>query len=293
MPTSPASALRALAVTTVCLGLTGGVAVLGAAGGSMVGPVSLLGLCAGLSIGIQWIVWLPSAVYQSERLFDLTGSLTYLTLIVVSLALSPDPGPRQVVVSAMVCLWAVRLGSFLFARIRRDGTDGRFDHLKTDPLRFLSVWTLQGLWVFFTAVCVLIINTRIDPGGPLSVIDLIGFAMWGLGFGIEVVSDWQKRVFAARRTGRWIDEGLWRYSQHPNYFGEILLWTGIAVVGAGVFTGGQWVGLLSPVFVAVLLTMVSGIPMLEKRGDHKWGDDPAYRAYRSQVSRLIPMPRTS
>ncbi len=291
MPTSPASAARALAVTAVCVGLAAGVAVLGDAGGAMVGPVSLLGLCAGLSMAIQWLVWLPSAVSQSERFFDLTGSLTYLTLVTASLALSPEPGLRQVIVSGMVCLWAIRLGSFLFSRIRRDGKDGRFDHLKTDPLRFLSVWTIQGLWVFFTAACALIINTRADPGGPLTAIDLIGFAVWGLGFGIEVISDRQKKAFAARGTGRWIDEGLWRYSQHPNYFGEILLWTGIAVVGAGVFTGGQWIGLLSPVFVAVLLLKVSGVPLLEKRGEEKWGDDSAYRDYRSQVSRLIPLPR--
>lgn len=291
MPTSPASAARALAVTAVCLGLAGLVSFLGSAGGAMVGPVSLLVLCAGLSMGIQWLVWLPSAISQSERLFDLTGSLTYLTLVAVSLALSPDPGLRQFLVSGMVCLWAVRLGSFLFSRIRRDGKDGRFDHLKTDPLRFLSVWTIQGLWVFFTAACALIINTRADPGGPLTVIDLVGALLWGLGFGFEVISDRQKQAFAARRTGRWIDEGLWRYSQHPNYFGEILLWTGIAVVGAGIFEGGQWIGLLSPVFVAVLLVKVSGIPLLEKRGDEKWGGDEAYRAYRAQVSRLIPLPR--
>ncbi|MFT5680862.1 MAG: steroid 5-alpha reductase family enzyme [Myxococcota bacterium] len=293
MTTSPASAVRAAIVTTVCLALAGGVAFLGASGGSVVGGVSLLVLCAGLSMGIQWLVWLPSALSQSERFFDLTGSLTYLTLIAVSLALSPDPGLRQFIVSGMVCVWAIRLGTFLFARIRRDGKDGRFDHLKTDPLRFLSVWTIQGLWVFFTAVCALIINTRADPGGPLTILDALGFALWGLGFGIEVISDRQKKAFAARRTGGWIDEGLWRYSQHPNYFGEILLWTGIAVVGAGVFVGGQWIGLLSPVFVAILLTRVSGIPLLEKRGEEKWGEDPAYRTYRNQVSRLLLLPRRS
>ena len=296
MPTSARSAVRAAVVTTVCLALTGGVAWVGSSGGLVVGGIPLLVLCAGVSMLVQWLVFIPSAVVQSEKFFDLTGSLTYLTLIVLSLLLAGGQralSPREYILSGMVVVWAVRLGTFLFRRIQRDGKDGRFDHLKVDPLRFLSVWTIQGLWVFFTSVCVLIIITRAGAGEPLGLLDGLGMALWAAGFGIEVTADRQKSRFRARPAshGRFIDEGLWSLAQHPNYFGEILLWSGIAVVGAGVFEGGQWIGLLSPLFVATLLLKVSGVPLLRQRAQERWGDDPDYAAYLARTRLLLPLPK--
>jgi len=187
-------------------------------------------------------------------------------------------------VAAAVILWALRLGSFLFLRIRKDGKDGRFDEIKQSPARFLVAWSLQGMWVFLTALSALIVLTASTPDG-LMWTDALGFGMWALGFAVEVVADRQKSAFRARpeSAGRWIDEGLWSRSRHPNYFGEILLWTGILVVGAGSFEGWQWLGVLSPLFVTLLLTRVSGIPMVEGRADARWGDDPAYQAYKQET----------
>ena len=292
MPASRRSVARAAAVVTVCLALGGGVAGLGAAGGERVGGVPLLALCAGLAMLIQWLAWIPAALRRDESFFDLTGSLTYLTVTGFALAMAGPPSPRQWLVAALVWIWAARLGSFLLRRVRQDGGDGRFDEIKVDPARFLSVWTIQGLWVFFTAAAALIVLTRAEAGAPWSPWDALGGAMWSAGFAVEVIADRQKRAFKARpeSAGRWIDEGLWSWSQHPNYFGEILLWSGVAVIGAGVFEGGQWVGLLSPLFVALLLTRVSGIPLLDARAEARWGDDPEFRAYRERTSVLLPRP---
>ena len=296
MPTSSRSALRALAVVSVCLSLTGGAAWLGSSGGVIIGGVPLLILCAGVSMLVQWLVFLPAAATQSEKFFDLTGSLTYLTLMAFSLAAAStqrELTARQILLSVAVAIWAIRLGTFLFWRIQKDGRDGRFDEIKIDPLRFWGVWTIQGLWVFFTALCVLIVNTRASPAGPLGLLDAVGMGLWALGLGIEVTADRQKTAFKARpeSAGRWIDEGLWSRAQHPNYFGEILLWSGLAVVGAGVLEGGQWIGLISPIFVATLLLRVSGVPMLRERAMRRWGDDPEYAAYLARTRLLLPVRR--
>jgi steroid 5-alpha reductase family enzyme len=294
MTTTSRSALKALAVVATCLSLTIGASWLGSAGGVVIGGVPLLILCAGVSMLVQWLVFVPAAITQSERFFDLTGSLTYLTLMAFSLAAAGtqrELTARQILLSAAVVIWALRLGTFLFLRIRKDGRDGRFDEIKIDPMRFWGVWTIQGLWVFFTALCVLIVNTRATSGGPLGLLDGIGMALWALGMGIEVLADRQKSAFKSRpeNEGRWIDEGLWSRAQHPNYFGEILLWSGLAVVGAGVMEGGQWIGLFSPVFVATLLLRVSGVPLLRERSMRRWGDNPEYLAYLARTRLLLPV----
>jgi steroid 5-alpha reductase family enzyme len=270
-------------VVVLCAALGAGVAWLAG------GPTLLLG--AAIAFGIQWVAFVPSSALKTERYYDLTGSLTYLTLMAWSLCVASHVGARQALVTAAVGIWALRLGTFLFRRIRRDGRDGRFDAIKQSASRFFLAWTLQGLWVFLTALAALIVN--IDAGAaPLGATDIVGMAVWVFGFAIEVIADRQKSAFRARpeTAGAWIDEGLWSHSRHPNYLGEILLWTGIFIVGAGQFEGWQWLGVLSPVFVTVLLTRVSGIPMLETRADERWGDDPAYQTYKKRVPALVPQP---
>ncbi|MCB9761758.1 MAG: DUF1295 domain-containing protein [Alphaproteobacteria bacterium] len=290
-PRSPPLLVSAL-IPLVCAAVAGGVGWFAGQGGVAVAGVPLVAACAAVAMLVNWLAFVPAALQQTERFYDLTGSLTYLTLIAFSLGVAATdhpPGARQLVVSTMVLVWAARLGSFLFRRIQRAGKDGRFDDIKTHPLRFLTAWSLQGLWVFLTALGVLILNAQAEAT-PLLWTDAVGWSLWALGFGIEVVADAQKSAFKARpeSEGRWIDEGLWRYSRHPNYFGEILLWTGIFVSGAGVFEGAQWLAALSPLFVTFLLTKVSGVPMLEQRADARWGDDPDYRAYKAATRTLVP-----
>jgi steroid 5-alpha reductase family enzyme len=267
------------------------VALAGSYGSTKVGWVPVFGLCALLAYAINWIVFVPSNRAKTEHYFDLTGSATYLSVTIVALLLSDDLDARALIAGAMVAVWALRLGSFLFRRVRRDGRDGRFDEIKVDPLRFFMTWTLQGLWVLLTIAAALAIMTS-DDRQPLGWLAIVGIAVWACGFAIEIVADRQKSVFKQdpANEGRFISSGLWAWSRHPNYFGEIALWTGIALMAIPILSGWRWVVLISPVFVTLLLTRVSGIPMLEARAEKRWGDDEAYRAYTERTPVLVPRP---
>jgi len=246
-----------------------------------------------ICIGMQWVAWIPASMMKTERFYDLTGGLTYLTVLGFSLwagSQSEPPSPREFIVSLLVVIWSLRLSSFLYFRIHRTGKDGRFDQLKTSPIRFLVPWTLQGLWVFLTMIVVIVINSQADSASQLGIWDGIGLSIWILGFGIETIADNQKTVFnkESNNQGKWIDRGLWSYTRHPNYLGEILLWTGIAFFGVSCFTGLEKVAWISPVFIFLLLTKISGIPILNKRALEKWGDNPEYQKYRDNTPALFP-----
>ena len=189
----------------------------------------------------------------------------------------------------LVLIWAVRLGSFLFLRVKRDGRDRRFDEIKTRCLRFLFTWTLGGAWVFITmAAALAAISSSTQTG--LDAFAIVGGLLWLAGFAIEVIADRQKSAFRSEASNKqkFITSGLWSRSRHPNYVGEILLWIGIAVIALPALSGWQYVTLISPVFVIFLLVRVSGIPMLEKSAAARWGEDPAYQEYVARVPALLP-----
>jgi steroid 5-alpha reductase family enzyme len=276
-------------VVSVAIGVL--VVLAGADGSTRAGSVSVFALCGALAYLINWIVFVPSNAAETEHYFDLTGSITYITLIVVAAALSDDLDARAWVVAAMVLVWAMRLGTFLFRRVRRDGRDSRFDSIKVDPLRFFMTWTLQGLWVLLTLACALAVITG-NERESFGLLAWIGTVVWLLGFAIEAVADHQKSVFKQDPTneGRFITTGLWAWSRHPNYFGEITLWLGVAIMAVPVLSGWRWVTLVSPVFVTVLLTRISGIPTLERRAQKRWGSEPVFQQYTKQTPVLIPRP---
>lgn len=265
------------------------VALAGSQGGARVGNVPVFALAVALAFLIQWIVFIPAFLLQSEKFFDLTGSLTYITVITVTLILSGTPDARAILVFALVLVWAGRLGTFLFRRVKKAGKDDRFDEIKPSLLRFLNVWTIQGLWITLTLAAALVAITSTTRKG-IDVFAILGLLIWILGFGIEVVADLQKSRFNANpaNKGRFINSGLWSRSRHPNYFGEITLWVGIAVIALPVLQGWQWIALISPLFVTLLLTKVSGIPLLEKKADKKWGGQEDYEAYKKKTPVLIP-----
>ena len=248
---------------------------------------------ASICLGIQWLAWIPASLAKSERYYDLTGGLTYLTVVGFTLwagSQSESPSARELIVSLLVVIWALRLSSFLYLRIHRTGKDGRFDRLKTSPIRFLVPWTIQGLWVFLTMIVVIVINSQAESAPELGIWDAIGLLIWLLGFSIEVIADNQKSAFNANseNQGKWIDSGLWSYSRHPNYLGEIMLWTGIACFGISCFSGMERLAWISPIFIYLLLTKISGVPILDRRGLEKWGDQPEYHKYREETPTLLP-----
>jgi steroid 5-alpha reductase family enzyme len=281
----------ALVALPVAMAVAAGVAVAGSQGGNTVGGFPVFALCVVLAFAVQWVAFVPAYIMQSERFFDLTGSLTYIVVTVVAVVLSAGADDRSALLLVMVVVWAVRLGSYLFLRIRRAGADARFDDIKPSFLRFLTTWTLQGLWVSLTLAAALAAITTTEREG-LGVVTWVGAAIWLLGIGLEATADVQKSRFRSdpANKGRFIHTGLWSWSRHPNYFGEIVLWVGVAVVAAPVLHGWQWVTLISPVFVFLLLTRVSGVPLLEKRADAKWGGQADYEAYKARTPVLVPRP---
>ena len=238
---------------------------------------------------IQWVAFVPAYRQQDEKFFDLTGSLTYITVMILGLWLNPNRDARSFLVAALVIIWALRLGTFLYRRVHQAGKDGRFDALKPYFFRFLNVWTIQALWVIFTAAAALVVLTT-TTRQPLGIWAWLGLGLWLIGFVVEVVADRQKSRFRADPANKeqFIQTGLWRYSRHPNYLGEIILWIGITVIALPVLQGWQWVALISPIFVTLLLTRVSGVPMLEDRADAKWGGQAEYEAYKERTPVLLP-----
>jgi len=265
------------------------VAFAGSQGASSFGGIPLFALVVGLIFLIQWLAFIPAFLLQTEKFFDLTGSITYISVTIIAVLLSANIDGRSVLLLALVAIWAIRLGTFLFLRIRKAGKDDRFDEIKPSFIRFLNVWTIQGLWVTFTLAAALVAITT-TKRKELDVFALTGFLVWVLGFAIEVIADYQKSRFNANpaNRGNFIHTGIWSRSRHPNYFGEIVLWSGVAIIALPILQGWQWVALISPVFVTLLLTRVSGVPLLEKKADQKWGGRADYEAYKKRTPVLIP-----
>ncbi len=280
-----------LLITPLVLLLGAGIAWAGSQGGGVVGSIPVFALVVGLIFLIQVVAFIPAFIMQSERFYDLTGSLTYISMTLLAAMLASPLDARTILLTALVIGWAARLGTFLFRRVMRAGKDGRFDDIKPSFVRFLNVWTIQGLWIALTAAAALAAITsgkRVGIDGFM----IAGSLVWLLGFTIEVIADLQKSRFRAEpaNKGRYMHTGLWSWSRHPNYFGEVTLWLGAALIAAPVLQGWQLATLISPVFVFLLITRVSGVPLLEKYADKTWGGRDDYESYKAHTSVLVPLP---
>ncbi len=282
---------RALVGVLVALALGVLLALAGSHRGATVGGVPLFALAVLVAFGVQIAAFVPAFLRQTETFYDLTGSLTYVLVTLALLALAPVRDARAVLLTALVVIWALRLGTFLFRRVRRAGKDDRFEEIKPSALRFLMLWVVQGLWVTFTAMAAWVGITSSRREG-LDVFAILGTVVWVLGFALEVAADRQKSRFRAdpANGGRFISGGVWSWSRHPNYLGEIVLWVGVAIIAVPVLTGWSWVVLASPVFVALLITRVSGVPLLEQKARARWGGQPAYEEYARNTPVLVPRP---
>ena len=224
-----------------------GIAWAGRQGGATVAGIPVFALCVGLAFLIQWLVFIPAYLLQSERFYDLTGSFTYISVTVIAVLLSPVVDGRSILLLGLVVIWAVRLGTFLFRRIQKAGKDARFDELKTSFPRFLLTWTLQGLWVSLTLAAALAASTT-TVRKDLGLFALVGFVEWLVGIGFEATADAQKNRVRADPAykGRFIDSGLGAWSRHPNYFGEIVLWIGVAIIALPVLRGLSLIHISEP-----------------------------------------------
>lgn len=279
-------AIISLIISTV-LGV--GMAFAGSQHGQILGAFPIFALCVCLTFLLNWLAFIPAYRLQTETFYDLIGSCSYVSVCLFALILTEQTDTRTLLLGGLVMIWAIRLGTFLFRRIHRSGKDDRFDSIKPSFIRFLNAWTLQALWAVFTASPAIIAITSAKRVA-IDMFAIIGLVMWGLGFTIEVVADYQKTQFRKKQENKdqFISSGLWALSRHPNYFGEILLWTGVMVIAIPVLQGWQWIALISPIFVTLLLTKVSGVPMLEAKAEKKWGGQAEYETYKANTPVLIP-----
>ena len=229
---------------------------------------------------IQWVSFIPAYFFQTEKYFDLTGSITYLFSVSALLNITGTTKITDIIVVFCVAVWAVRLGLFLFNRIVKDGEDKRFRNIKPNFTRFFMTWTLQGTWVSMCLLCVLTALSSTN-GIIHSYLFYVGLFVFNIGFLIEIVADNQKTIFRndKKNKDKFITTGLWKYSRHPNYLGEIILWFGISVMSFSSLENLQFLTLISPIFVYFLLVYVSGVRMLEDSGKKKWGHLDSYKKY--------------
>ena len=262
------------------------IAIANASGSSLVLQAVLI------AFAIQWIAFIPAYVFQTEKFYDLMGSITYLTVIWFTLMSSSNESTLvnigNIVIVLLISSWAIRLGTFLFLRIKKDGEDKRFRTIKTSASRFFMTWTLQGLWVSLCSMCALTAISS-EGGIVLNLFFYLGVAIFIFGFAIEIIADKQKSKFRSIEANKdsFITTGLWAKSRHPNYLGEILLWLGVAVISISSLSGWQYLTLISPIFTYLLLVYVSGVRMLEDMGDKKWGHNEEYIKYKSTTPRLF------
>ena len=254
----------------------------------------ILFFCLSASFLVHWIIFIPSFLAKTEKFYDITGTLAYLiTLYLASVLTSYSSGaslePRTLIIIGMVSFWALRLGIFLFIRVLKVGEDRRFREAKKSFSKYLVWWTMSALWVFLTTAnaLTLIINNKKLVNQPIFY---LGLLIWFIGILFEIIADEQKRRFRLneKNRGKYISSGLWSISRHPNYFGEIILWIGIAIISLPTLSGFQYVTLISPLFIYLLLTRISGVNLLEESSDKKWGDLPEYEQYKRETPVLVP-----
>ncbi|KAJ7183212.1 hypothetical protein C8R46DRAFT_1066275 [Mycena filopes] len=250
---------------------------------------------------------------QEDRYYDLGGAAGFLSTTFVSLyypalrskfiAGVPGPlpsiwsfAPRQLLLSAALGIWSVRLGSFLASA----GGDSRFDEVKKDPKRFTYFWMAQATWVLLVGLPVYMVNAlpaRLHPA--LGIRDYAAFGLFAGSFLFEVIADRQKTVWrrakdAKQHDEKFITSGLWSISRHPNYVGEVGIWTGIWALASGTLMtyhfplGTVALTAASPMFTWFLVRNVSGVPPLEKAGDKKFGGDPKWQEYKRTVPIFWP-----
>ena len=270
------------------------IAIGGSQNGTQYHGYPILFICLMISFVLHWIAFIPAYLARTEKFYDIAGTVAYLSVLATASYLTMISSNnnlqlRSIIAIILVLIWALRLGLFLFVRVLKAGEDRRFREVKQNFSKFLVWWSVSALWVFLTAANALtmIIN-------HVSFTDdfyfYFGLSLWLIGFSFEAIADEQKRRFKSDKKNKdaFISTGLWGLSRHPNYFGEILLWVGMAVIALPTLIGWQYVTLISPIFIYFLLTRVSGVNLLEDRANQKWGGTEEYESYVKKTPVLIP-----
>ncbi|GMF34766.1 unnamed protein product [Phytophthora fragariaefolia] len=260
----------------------------------------MLLICLGVTVVMQCSFFAVAYSCQFDKVTDLAGALNFIVLAVLSLVLQGVYDARAIVATCLQVVWALRLGSFLLLRVLKRGKDARFDEMRADFLAFFGFWVFQILWVFLVSLPVVLANSCDDQAGHSfgEPRDIVGITLWAIGMVLEYAADASKSAFneEPKNKGKLLRSGVWKYSRHPNYFGEMLCWVGVTVLASASFGGGEtwfyYVSCVSPVFTFLVLMFLSGVPLAEDRYDERFGLDADYVEYKLSTSPLVPLPPT-
>ncbi len=243
-----------------------------------------------ISMAIQLGFFVFASKYKTDKLTDLSYGLSFIALAFYSLINSDQISNYQVILMSMIAIWGIRISGYLLIRIIKTGKDARFDGIRENFWKFARFWLLQGfsVWVISLPATYLL---SLDQPTNFNIYAIIGIIIWIKGISLETIADLQLYRFRFKLKPKpqpWIDSGVWHYSRHPNYFGEISLWWGIFVYGLSYYADAYWLTALGPIFITLLITMVSGIPILEKSANKQWGEDQKYQEYKNKTPILVP-----
>lgn len=254
--------------------------------------LSFLAFTLTLALGLNFFFFIFAYTFKTDKFTDFTYGLTFILLTLLYLNSSGTSSDVQIALAGLVIIWAVRLISYLLIRILKIKKDSRFDKMRTDLKAYLQFWLGQGFvaWVVLLPASLVLSGEVALTNNPLTH---IGLVIWMLGFLIETVADHQKFTFKNKKgnKNKWVDVGLWKYSQHPNYFGEMLLWWGIFIFVLPALSGFQYATIIGPLFITHILINVTGIPPLQARYDKKYKGNKEYQKYKRSTSRLVPLPK--
>lgn len=240
---------------------------------------------------IQAVFFSLAAAFKTDKVTDLSYGLSFIFLSIYLIFTNESNGVVQAITSLMVIIWGIRLIAYLFQRILKIGKDRRFDGVRENFFKFLRFWVFQALavWIILFPAGIIISKTAFLR---TSVFFYLGFLIWAVGLIIESISDQQKYNFKndPSNKDKWIGSGLWKYSRHPNYFGEMLCWWGIYIISLPHLEGFEHIVIIGPLFISSLLLFVSGIPLLEKKYNEKYKNNIEYQNYRRRTSLLLPLP---
>ena len=245
----------------------------------------------GICLGIQALFFAFAASLKTDKVTDLSYSLTFVTVAVVLLRRAMPPfNLTALILAGMVFAWGVRLAAYLFSRILHMKRDARFDGIREHFWPFFKFWLLQGVAVW---LIMLPVTLWFRAPGTWSLFSAAGLLIWAAGIAIETTADAQKFAHKTLPGAKWTSTGLWRVSRHPNYFGELLCWWGVFLFVSGDLSGiTWWTGLIGPVTITTVILFLTGVPQLEASAERKWGSDPEYQRYKATTPLLVPWPFT-
>ncbi len=242
-------------------------------------------LTLSVSILVNFVLFFFAAKYKTDKVTDLSYGLSFIAVVLTVLIAKGEYSVINLIATSMVVAWAVRLAGFLFIRINKMKRDKRFDGVRENFWSFFKFWFLQAVSVAIIISPIAVFISK-DKPNALVTLAFVGIGLWIFGLVLETIADYQKYIFKnnPKNDGKFIKKGVWKYSRHPNYLGEILCWWGLFIFASSNLVGAELFTIFSPIYITFLLIFVTGIPTIEET--YKGNEE--YQKYAENTGVLLP-----